>query len=38
VLPPDCRPFVHPSMEVGQAINAVTETRLGALCFLSINL
>ena len=34
VLPPDCRPFVHPSMEVGQAINAVTETRL----FLSINL
>jgi hypothetical protein len=39
VLPPDCRPFVHLSMEVGQAINAVTGTRrLGCLCFLSMNL
>jgi hypothetical protein len=27
VLPPDCRPFVHLEMEVGQAINAVTGTR-----------
>jgi hypothetical protein len=28
VLPPVYRPFVHLSMEVGQAINAVTGTRL----------
>jgi hypothetical protein len=27
VLPPDYRPLVHLSMEVGQAINAVTGTR-----------
>jgi hypothetical protein len=28
VLPSVYRPFFHPSMEVGQAINAVTGTRL----------
>jgi hypothetical protein len=28
VLPSVCRPFFHLSVEVGQAINAVTETRL----------
>jgi len=28
VLPPDCRPLFHRTMEVGQAINAVTGTRL----------
>ena len=33
MLPPDYRPFVHPLMEVGQAINAVTETRLWAFVF-----
>jgi hypothetical protein len=30
VLPPDYRPFRHLSMEVGQAINAITGTRLWA--------
>jgi hypothetical protein len=38
VLPPDFRPFVHLSMEVGQAIDAVTGTRrlnFGALAFLN---
>jgi hypothetical protein len=38
VLPPDCRPYVHLFLEVGQAINAVTGTRRLALCFLSMNL
>jgi hypothetical protein len=33
VLPPDYRPFVHLSMEVGQAIDAVTGTRLWAFAF-----
>ena len=33
VLPPDFRPFVHLSMEVGQAIDAVTETRALGFCF-----
>ena len=31
VLPPDCRPFVHPSMEVGQAINAAPKLGFGLL-------
>jgi hypothetical protein len=40
VLPPDYRPLVHLSMELGQAIDAVTGTRrlnfgLLALCFQS---
>src|ERR1035441_6547809 len=34
VLPPDYRPFVHLSMEVGQAIDAVTGTRLWVFDFM----
>ena len=37
VLPPDYRPLFCLTTEVGQAINAVTGTRLGALLFLSKN-
>jgi hypothetical protein len=33
VRPPVCRPLFHLSMEVGQAINAVTGTRLWAFAF-----
>ena len=37
VLPPVCRPLFCLTTEVGQAINAVTGTRLWALLFLSKN-
>src|SRR5712671_2827774 len=37
VLPPDYRPLFCLTTEVGQAINAVTGTRLWALLFLSKN-
>src|SRR5882757_6573749 len=37
VLPPDCRPVFLFVEKLGQAINAVTGTRLWALLFLSKN-